>query len=73
MKFVLVGGEITGAWGPRAKKVIRFGPQTRTEHELGEELVVISKGLWRRLSRAVAKGVTRSQLRGFPGATLHDR
>ena len=64
MKFVLVGGEITGAWGPRAKKDIRFGPQT---------LVVISKGLWRRLSRAVAKGVTRSQLRGFPGATLHDR
>ena len=35
---------------------------------LGEDLAVVSKRLWRRLSSAVVKGVARMLLRGFgPG------
>ena len=66
LRFIPVGAETTGAWGPQAKKVIRELARKQSMR-LGEELTVTSKRLWRRLSSAVAQGVARSLLRGFAG------
>jgi hypothetical protein len=66
LRFIPVGAETTGAWGPQASKVIRELARKQSMR-LGEELVVTSKRLWRRLSSAVAQGVARSLLRGFSG------